>query len=190
VLASAEIKRIISALRWSATGTAERDSVRTLSTEDARRAVVMESRDGLEVWVIGESAAFSCLGADRCVVELRRDGLLVAEARGIPAAGTGRVAQALVAGLRQSGSGVFPDEVLDAFDAELRARRRLGWDPLERIVEDPAGEMWLELVAYADRLGLDLDGNGGRGRRYLWQAYAEYTDRVRDELALLHAPAG
>jgi hypothetical protein len=146
----------------------------------------MRCAGGIEVRVSAVAGTPSP-AARHFTVQVLQSGIVVSEADGIPASGVGRVAQALHECLLEESLQVAPDEVIATFAEKVRAHQAPGLDTVRSVAEDPHGEVWLEVVDHAYRLGYDLEGRDGDGRKMLWQAFRDYQNRLRAELGV--APA-
>ena len=177
------VETVVQALRSFAPGKEERDSVQVVTFDQGRRAVSAFYEPQVEVRVSGDTGG-AVADPHRCLVQLLQGDTVVSEARGIAAAAVGRMAKALYECLQEQGLKITPDEVIAAYDEDVRAHRRPDLDTLLGVAQDDHGEVWLEVVDHAYRLGYDIEGHEGSGRRMLWQAYQEYQERLRAELGL------
>ncbi len=174
------IETMVQSLRSFAPGEAERASVEVVNLREGGRAVVMRYGGGVEVKVTGATGAAST--TRHCAVQMVQSGVVVSKADGVPAAGVGRVAKALHECLQEQGLRITPDEVIATFADKVRAHKTSGFDTVRTVAEDPHGEVWLEVVDHAYRLGFDIEGRAGNGRQLLWHAFRDYQDRLRTEL--------
>lgn len=176
------IERVIESLHSFAPGGVRRESIEVSDFGGPRRVVRMKCEGGWEIRVSGDSARSREYGPEACVVELARDGTVVAEASGVPSRGTGRVAKAMYDSLREQMLKVTSGQVIASYDSNLRTHRGDGPEALQVVAEDEQGEIWLEVVDHAKLLGYEMDGTESLGRRMLWTAFEEYRDQAREIL--------
>jgi len=156
--------------------------------EDGRRIVTINLENDVVAYVTGDVSSSS--GQHRCRVLLCDGELVASEAMGVPPAGVGRVVRALHVCYQEQAMQVSPDQVIAAYDDDVRAHQTPDLDTVRLVAEDQHGEAWLEVVAHGYRIGYDLDGRDGTGRRQLWMAFQEYHDRLRRELGLSPSVGG
>jgi len=171
---------MVQSLRSFAPGEDERASVEVVDLREGGRAVVMHYGGGVEVRVTGATGSMS--RTRHCAVQVVRSGVVVSKADGVPAAGVGRVAKALHECLQDQGLRITPDEIIASFADKVRAHKTPDFDTVRTVADDLHGEVWLEVVDHAYRLGYDIEGREGSGRQLLWHAFRDYQDRLRAEL--------
>jgi hypothetical protein len=176
------IETVVQSLRSYAPNRDARESVVVDVGEDGRRLVTIRLEGDVLARVTGDTS--SGRGQHRCRVQLLDGKVVSSEATGVPPSGTGRVVRALLVCHQEQALQVTPDEVIAAYDEDVRAHQTPEMDTVRYVAEDLQGEAWLEVVAHGYRLGYDLDGRDGTGRRLLWVAFQEYHDRLRRELGL------
>ena len=147
------IETVLQSLRSYAPGRQARESVAVSVGDDGRRVAMITLEGNVIAEVTGDLSSSS--GQHRCRVRLCDGPLRVSEATGIPPAGVGRVARALHICYQEQGLQVSPDEVIAAYDDDVRAHQTPEHDTVRLVAEDQHGEAWFIKVQLADRGQID-----------------------------------